>query len=86
MARKSNGTCRVAGCTHPVKHKAARMCNACYSFANYWKNKTVTQRMKRADKLHFWARRSEELLEDRKVVPIRKAHKKHLRTAGSLRA
>jgi len=67
------------------------MCNACYSFANYWKNKTVTQRMKRADRLHFWARRSEELLEDKKVVPIRKGKKtqtigQRLRTAGSRRA
>lgn len=71
MSRKSKDTCRISGCDHPVAHKAARLCGRCYHFINYWKDKTPTQRMKRADQLHFWARRSEQILEE-KVVPLRR--------------
>lgn len=75
MARNRT-KCRTAGCDHDVKHKVAGLCGRCYSFANYWRNKTVTEKMKRLDQLHFWSKRADQVLAPTGVTSIDTAKKK----------
>ena len=72
MTDKQKHTCRVSGCTNAVKHRHSRLCGACYAFMNYWKDRTVTDRMKRVDKIKFWADRADEMLVPAKVSTLKK--------------
>jgi len=62
------GDCRVEGCGREIQHAGAQMCNRCYSFANYWRNRTPTEKMKRMDLLDFWAKRAHSELLPQNVV------------------
>ena len=57
-----------------AKYKAAVLCESCYQFVYYWKNKSVTALMKRRETLGRWTARTEKLMPAR-VTSIRRKRK-----------
>lgn len=68
MARRKKvrtyGACQMPGCDNEATFKEAGVCNKCYHWLNYWKDKTPTQRMRRFKTLQFWATRSSAVWSD----------------------
>jgi hypothetical protein len=70
--RKKLGNCIQPGCPNAAYYTGAKLCTACYSFHHYWTGRSVTDKVKRAEKLQFWAIRAEDVLMPQKVTNIRK--------------
>lgn len=68
---KKLGNCAQPGCENDAYYVSAGLCTACYSFHHYWTGRSVTDKMKRAKKLQFWAVRAEDVLMPSKVTNIR---------------
>lgn len=79
--KKKLGNCVQPGCENDAYYVGAKLCTACYAFHHYWTNRSVTDKMKRAKKLQFWAVRAEDVLMPQKVTNIRKK-KSQLRKVG----
>lgn len=69
--KKKLGTCVQPGCDNDAFYVSSKLCTACYAFHHYWTGRSVTDKMKRAKKLQFWAVRAEDVLMPQKVTNIR---------------
>jgi hypothetical protein len=55
--------CEMDGCTNDIKHPQSGLCGACYSYLWYWKQRSVTEILKRKSKVRLFQRRLDTQLE-----------------------
>lgn len=61
--------CIIEDCDRGVEHPASGLCKRCYAALYYWRKKSVTQIIKRKNKLKLFMCRMDVV--EPKVVPLR---------------
>lgn len=75
MSRKKSDLCVAPGCDREIQHKKAQLCNRCYHWMFYWKDRTPTEVMERKQTLAFWAQRINMLMPNVEVINARSKKK-----------
>lgn len=63
--------CSIPGCDREAVHKKAKLCNRCYHWMNYWRDRSPTDIMERVHQIEFWQKRF-TVLTPQNVVKLRK--------------
>lgn len=75
MSRKRKQRCTLPGCTNDAYYKEAKVCQCCYAFLYYWKQRSVTDKMKHVQRVGRWNERVAALI-PQKVVRITKSRRR----------